>query len=103
MGPQQGDPLGPLLFSLTLHPLLVRMKSDIAFSYLDDVSMGGPANVVEADLLDFMRDAGDLGLSLNVGKCEVVGSNPVGLPHSFGNTGRMHFAWFPPVRRPSNG
>ena len=85
MGPQQGDPLGPLLFSLTLHPLLVRLKSDIAFSYLDDVSMGGPANVVEADLLDFMRDAGDLGLSLNVGKCEVVGSNPVGLPHSFVN------------------
>ena len=32
-GEQQGDPLGPLLFSLVLHPVIESMKSPVKFRY----------------------------------------------------------------------
>ena len=34
-GIQQGDPLGPLLFSLTLHPILNSLSSKLRVGYLD--------------------------------------------------------------------
>ena len=40
-GVQQGDPLGPLLLSLTVHPILKTLKSEIRNFYLDDGAMGG--------------------------------------------------------------
>ena len=40
-GVQQGDPLGPLLFSLTIHPILKMLKSELRIFYLDDGTMGG--------------------------------------------------------------
>jgi len=40
-GPQQGDPIGPLLFSNTIHPLIASLKSDLNLGYLDDESLGG--------------------------------------------------------------
>ena len=50
-GPQQGDPVGPLLFCNTIQPLLTSLDSDLNLGYLDDVSLGGPADVVAAMLL----------------------------------------------------
>ena len=38
-GVQQGDPLGPLLFCLTLHPLGLRLRSEFKTLYLDDGTM----------------------------------------------------------------
>ena len=49
-GPQQGDPLGPLLSSLTIHPLLMSLKSELRIGFLDDVTLGGPEDVVSEDL-----------------------------------------------------
>ena len=40
-GVQQGDPLGPLLFCLTIHQLCSRMKSELSLFYLDDGTLGG--------------------------------------------------------------
>ena len=40
-GPQQGDPLGPLLFALTIHPILQSLVSEFKTGYLDDVAAGG--------------------------------------------------------------
>jgi len=37
-GPQQGDPLGPLLFCNTIHPLLTSLGS-VLLGYMDDVWM----------------------------------------------------------------
>jgi hypothetical protein len=45
-GVQQGDPLGPLLFCLTVHGLLSTMRSEVVLGYLDDVSLGGEAGAV---------------------------------------------------------
>ena len=35
-GVQQGDPLGPLLFCLVIHPLVLRLKSEFRVFFLDD-------------------------------------------------------------------
>ena len=40
-GPQQGDPLGPLLFCNTIHPLLESLGSVLHLGYMDDVTLGG--------------------------------------------------------------
>jgi hypothetical protein len=51
-GVQQGDPLGPLLFSLVLHPLLLEIKSKFSLqvgAILDDVTfLGSPCNTLLA-------------------------------------------------------
>jgi hypothetical protein len=78
-GVQQGDPLGPLLFSLVLQPLLVRMKSDFALttvSYLDDVTLHGPAERV-SEALSWLSFAGpDSGLHISASKTVIW--SPVG-------------------------
>src|SRR6218665_3543130 len=40
VGPQQGDPLGPLLFCLPLQPILLSLSSPLVLGYLDDISLG---------------------------------------------------------------
>ena len=70
-GVQQGDPLGPLLFCLVLHQRGLHLKSDLKVLYLDDVTLGGDCQ----DLLHDIKDASDLGLSLNARKCEIIGTN----------------------------
>ena len=42
-GVQQGDALGPLLFCLTIHPLVSQLKSELCVWYLDDSTIGGLA------------------------------------------------------------
>ena len=42
-GIQQGDPLGPLLFCLTLHKFLLPLRSSFRVAYLDDVTLVAPS------------------------------------------------------------
>ena len=49
-GPQQGDPLGPLLFCSIIHPLITSLSSDLTLGYLDDLTLAGPQSVVAADI-----------------------------------------------------
>src|SRR3984893_8063850 len=69
-GVQLGDPLGPLLFSLTLHPLLCSLKSELSFGYLDDVTIGGNEVSVEEDVKWLMKESQSIGLSVNISKCD---------------------------------
>ena len=71
-GVQQGDPLGPLLFCLTLHPLLSQLQSELKIFYLDDGTFGGSTESVLHDLHYLESGAAELGLHLNQSKSELI-------------------------------
>lgn len=74
-GVQQGDPLGPLLFSFTLSELLktINTPEEVALNiwYLDDGTLIGPRSVLADILAQIQRRGSQFGLLLNQKKCEV--------------------------------
>ena len=70
-GVQQGDPLGPLLFCLTLHRHCEQLNSPLCVMYLDGVTVGGTVEDVLRDL-EVIREADVLGLTLNNAKSEII-------------------------------
>ena len=72
-GVQQGDPLGPLLFCLTLDAPLKSVQSEYATAYLDDVGMGDTVPRLIEHMRAFEVAASSVGLHLNQPKCEIVG------------------------------
>ena len=77
-GVQQGDPLGPLLFCLTIHPIVSRLKScfTVYMFYLDDGSLGGPVQDVLSDLRLVEEEAAKPGLQLNYSLLELICDDP---------------------------
>jgi len=71
-GAQQGDPIGPLLFCNTIHPLLSSLHSNLNVGYFGDVTLGGHLDVVASDVAEIMRIGAEMGLSLNISKCELT-------------------------------
>jgi hypothetical protein len=71
-GPQQGDPLGPLLFCNTEQPLLDSLGSELTLGFLDDLTLGGEQNVVAEDVARIDEVGRGMGLVLNVSKCELI-------------------------------
>ena len=74
-GVQQGDPLGPLLFCLSIHRLCSHLRSELCLFYLDDGSLGGCKEEVLHDLELVEREGAELGLRLNHEKLEIIGSD----------------------------
>jgi len=62
-GVQQGDPLGPLLFCLAVHSLLLSLASDLTLGFLDDFTIGDPLASVAADVATVRSAGASLGLS----------------------------------------
>jgi hypothetical protein len=71
-GVQQGDPLGPLLFCVAVHPLLSSLHSNLTIGYLDDFTLGGSVSSVANDVSTIEKIGASLGLHLNRSKCEVI-------------------------------
>ncbi|XP_065315305.1 uncharacterized protein LOC135924185 [Gordionus sp. m RMFG-2023] len=78
-GIQQGDPLGPLLFTIGIHDLIKNLKSnfqlDLNLWYLDDGSFGGSLSNVMSAIEYVEMEASKIGLSLNRKKCEISSLN----------------------------
>jgi len=71
-GPNQGDPLGSLLFCVSIHPDLLRLQSELVAGFMDDLTLGGPPDVVAADL-DYISSIQDgTGLRINASKSEII-------------------------------
>ena len=74
-GVQQGDPLGPLLFSLALQPALQaaarggppELRPSLVVAYLDDVCLAGSYRQVSAGLVRLTAAARQVGLQVNQG------------------------------------
>lgn len=71
-GVQQGDPLGSLIFCLTVHPLLSSLNSNLTIGYLDDFTLGGSVSTVANDVNTIINKGASVGLHLNRSKCEVI-------------------------------
>jgi hypothetical protein len=74
-GMQHGDPLGPLLFALMLHPLIHQIGDSCKLLlhawYLNDETLIGDSEKV-AKALDIIRvSRPQLGLKLNIRKTEI--------------------------------
>ena len=73
-GVQQGDPLGPLGFALTLHPIVERIKAEVRYTlalnawYLDDGTLIGSPKDLSAALQIVETDGPSVGLHLQRGK-----------------------------------
>ena len=74
-GVQQGDPLGPLLFSLALAAILENIDTDaleLNAWYLDDGTVGGRTSAIRAFVDALVRVAREHDLVLNLSKCEII-------------------------------
>jgi hypothetical protein len=77
-GVQQGDPLGPFLFSLVLQKLILKLVDShpsltLNKWYLDDGNIAGPLCILPSVLDEIDRIGSSLGLFLNRSKCQVYG------------------------------
>ena len=94
-GVQQGDPLGPLFFSLVLNILVSKITSsgvcaDLSYHawYLDDGVLAGPRSAVLRALTIIQDQGPSLGLIINIPKCEIFS--------------RSDISSFPPAMKGSN-
>ena len=51
---------------------MLSQKSALNLGYLDDLTLGGQVDVVAADVLTVAEAGRDLGLILNISKCELI-------------------------------
>ena len=71
-GVQQGDPLGPTLFSLAIQDIVERCQSEYNVWYLDDGTIAGEYETVLEDFKMIMSAERETGVSISPAKCELI-------------------------------
>ncbi len=71
VGAQQGDPCGPLAFSLSIQPIIEAMASELNIWYLDDGTICGEPATVLSDFRKLIDECDRIGLKINASKCEL--------------------------------
>ena len=71
-GIQQGDPIGPALFSLGVDSTMRRVQTELNVWYLDDATLGGSVESVLTSLSTILVELRQKGLIVNDSKCEVI-------------------------------
>ena len=90
-GVQQGDPVGPLFFCLTIHRLISKLKAEFVVFYLDDGTIGGCLDDVSNDLKLIEEEGKDLGLQLNMNKSELINQCEDSLRTTLSTFPGLHF------------
>ena len=72
----QGNPLSALLFCLAIQRLLNELAATLQVGYLDNVTLGGAANILAADVEHIKASVEKHGLILNISKCELIAQEP---------------------------
>lgn len=75
VGVQQGDPSGPLIFSLAIQPIIEELKSELNVWFLDDGTIAGNMETVLNDLKIIKEKFAAIGLEVNTNKCEIFQLN----------------------------
>lgn len=77
VGAQQGDPCGPMAFSLCIQPVIEDLASELNIWFLDDGTLCGNAQTVLADFEKLIEKCKSIALHINASKCELYFcSNP---------------------------
>lgn len=71
VGAQQGDPLGPLVFSLAIHPMINEITTELNVWYLDDGTLGDDPEITLQNFKVLIQKSKEIGLDINSDKCEL--------------------------------
>ena len=71
-GNQQGDPLGPVLFAMTIDEVASSLSSEINIWYLDVATIGCPAESSFSDLRKCITELKKIDLLVNPSKCGII-------------------------------
>jgi len=71
-GPPAGGPVWFTVILNTIHPLLMPLGSVLRLGYMDDVTLDGTQDAVARDFQTVMDVGHDIGLGLNISKCELI-------------------------------
>ena len=71
-GIQQGDPIGPALFALSVDEAARGVQSEFNVWYLDDATLGDSQERVHDDLVVLLERLRAIGLEINGSKCELT-------------------------------
>ncbi|KAL0210052.1 hypothetical protein P9112_010136 [Eukaryota sp. TZLM1-RC] len=80
-GVKQGNPLGPLLFCLVIHTILLQIQEMFpslkTIAYVDDVVLIDDLNIVKEATVCFKELFTKIGLQLNLRECVLLSNSPV--------------------------
>ena len=57
--------MGPLLFCLTIHPILRKLSSPFTIGFMDDITIGDPEPLVASNVKHINTNGGTIGLNMN--------------------------------------